>query len=88
MTERDRRAALIELGFLEARNHLLELAAFIDRVDGCGDFRVAALLECSKLLAGEGPERVKRIQMLLSDPRSTPLQASDKQPARGAYRRI
>jgi ABC-type uncharacterized transport system YnjBCD ATPase subunit len=83
---------LIDAYFLEQRNNLLELAAFLDRLDRSvaadagDDFRLAALRESLDVIASEGERaRVERIQMILSDPRSELLSELDQKAAKGAY---
>lgn len=76
--------------FIESRNRLLEIAAFLDRLERAEgaaerDFRVQAFQEALKVLCDDEPARVQRIQMLLSDP-STELKAKlDQKSATGAH---
>src|SRR5262245_15124267 len=83
---------LVDEYFIENRNRLLELAAFLDRIDraggaGASDFRMQVLREGVEALSSGGGDRVHRIQMLLSDPTSEPLPALDRKGAVGAYDR-
>jgi hypothetical protein len=77
--------------FIENRNRLLEIAAFLDRLDradpsrAARDFRVRAFSEALGVLAGTEPNYVSQIQMLLSDPTTEPLPALDRKSAIGAY---
>lgn len=82
---------LVEEYFAESRNHLLELAAFFDRLDRAhnvsspnDDFRVVALKRAAALLVENGPGRVKRIALLLSDPTEDPRDGYDRKAAWGA----
>jgi hypothetical protein len=83
--------ALVDEYFIENRTRLLELAAFLDRVDhadpsyAAQDFRLKALTESVGMLGK--PDRLDRIQMLLSDPTTEPLGALDRKSAIGAYDR-
>lgn len=83
--------ALVDEYFIENRTRLLELAAFLDRLDRADpayapqDFRMKALTEALGLLTR--PDRLDRIQMLLSDPTTEPLGALDRKSAIGAYDR-
>ena len=84
-------SALIEQSFMEHRNHLLALAAFLDRLDRSAerdaedDFRLRALLQgVEALLEEEGGRRTRRVQMILSDRNSDLLEARDTQSAYGA----
>ncbi len=78
--------------FAESRNHLLELAAFFDRLDRArdgdmtlADFRVQALQQAAHVLTEPGPQRVKRMAMILSDPTEEPRAALDRKAAWGAW---
>jgi len=85
-------AELLDVDFLKARNHLLEIAAFLDRLDrarvldGAEDFRLVAFRRVLQDLVGDGPDKVKRIQMGLSDLHIEPLLERDVQSAFGAVR--
>ncbi len=74
--------------FLEHRAKVLDLAALLDRVDrsrdATGDFRVDALREAIALLIDGQGDRTRRIQMLLSDQSSQPIDAAPMQGAFGA----
>lgn len=69
------KSEVIDRYFLEHRAKLVDIAAFLDRVeraqsvgvDERQDFRVAALLEAVKILRDGQPERARRILELLSD---------------------
>ena len=89
---------LVDEYFIENRTRLLEIAAFLDRLDRADatlaqkDYRARAFQEALALLGspadGSAPEtRVQRIQMLLSDPTTTPQEQLDVKSARGAYDR-
>jgi hypothetical protein len=83
---------LVDEYFIENRTKLLEIAAFLDRLDradpsyAAHDFRMKAFAEA---LAGlsRPSNRVDYIQELLSDPREVPLDALDRKSALGAYDR-
>ena len=87
---------LVDEFFIENRTRLLEIAAFLDRLDRADagyagrDFRMKAFREALAALepgGGAGGGRLDRIQMILSDPRETPLDALDRKSALGAYDR-
>ena len=93
---------LVDEYFIENRTRVLEIAAFLDRLDRADrslperDFRVRAFREALAVLGGApdaaadgSPDatRVERIQMLLSDPTTEPLERLDQKSARGAYDR-
>jgi len=80
---------LVDEFFIENRTRLLEIAAFLDRLDrvdrGARDFRMRAFDEALKILSGTSKNRVNEIQMLLSDPVTKPLDELDRKSALGAY---
>jgi hypothetical protein len=81
---------LVDEYFIENRNRLIEVAAFLDRLDRADpavrdDFRVRALSDAIAVLASDSPTRVRDIQMLMSDPRTEPLPMLDRKGAVGAY---
>lgn len=89
---------LVDEYFIENRTRLLEIAAFLDRLDRTDgslvdrDYRVRAFRDALRLLeapagSGEQQTRVERIQHLLSDPTTEPLEKLDVKSARGAYDR-
>ncbi len=80
---------IADLHFLDARCHLIDLAAFLDRVDrhdGEPDFRVTALREALPLLLADRPDRARAILDALSDPSADPIPAATIQGAFGAPR--
>lgn len=83
--------ALVDEYFIENRTRLLELAAFLDRLDRADaayasqDFRMKAFTEALGMLTKS--DRLDRIQMLLSDPTTDPLTVLDRKSAIGAYDR-
>lgn len=82
------KANLVDLGFMAARAHLLEVAAFLDRVERAGlegDFRVGALRRALACLGERGSERARRILEALSDPTLEPSEQAGL-PACGAWR--
>ena len=88
---------LIDEYFVENRNRVLEVAAFLDRLDRADesgqsvlDFRLRAFGEALSILsapalAGPAGSRLNCIQELLSDPTTEPIPALDRKSARGAY---
>jgi hypothetical protein len=83
---------LVDEYFIENRTKILEIAAFLDRLDRADstyakqDFRMKAFVEALALL-GRGANRLDSIQLLLSDPTTAPLDALDRKSALGAYDR-
>ena len=79
--------SLPDLQFIAARASLLDVAAFLDRVQRHGqqdDYRLAALREAIPLLLSEDPHRVRRILEFLSDSTLEPIPAATIQGASGA----
>jgi hypothetical protein len=80
---------LVDLGFMDARSKLIDLAAFLDRVQRANqtdDFRVQALKNAIALLSLDQPTRAKEVLLSLSDPSSEPIEKATMQGAIGAYR--
>jgi hypothetical protein len=83
---------IVDEYFIENRTRLLEMAAFLDRLDRADpahvarDFRMKAFAEALGALLSEG-DRLTRIQLLLSDPTTTPLERLDRKSALGAHDR-
>ena len=79
--------------FIENRTRLLEIAAYLDRLDRAdnaapeSDFRMRAFREGLQVLSEGSFPRVERIQIIFSDPTTEPLEALDTKSARGAYDR-
>jgi hypothetical protein len=80
-------AKVVDLGFMDARSKLLDIAAFLDRVDRAGgsdDFRLLALKEAIRDLSINDPARTRRILEGLSDRSTEPAAAATTQSACGA----
>lgn len=86
---------VVDLYFMEHRAKLLDIAAFLDRLDraasapshaaeGHDDVRVRALRRAIPLLLDGAPDRVRRILDLLSDHSRDPIAAAHTQSALGA----
>lgn len=85
-------ADIVDEYFIENRTRLLEIAAFLDRLDrvdgehAAADFRMQVFADAIEALAVPG-DRLMRIQLLLSDPTVAPLDRLDRKSALGAYDR-
>ena len=82
------RQQLLDHYFMDARSKLIDLAAFIDRVErasGEDDFRMKAFREAVKHLSGSGPERARQVLLTLSDPTSEPVAVATTKAACGAF---
>ena len=78
----------IERYFLEHRAKLIDLAAFLDRVDRAGgdqsDFRIQTMMRGIRELASEGPGRARRVQEIFSDQSREPIEKAPMKGAMGA----
>lgn len=80
--------ALLDQYFIEVRAKLIEVAAFLDRVDraeGEDDYRIKAFREALKELENNQPKRAKQILIALSDPTTEPIPEAKGKSAAGAY---
>lgn len=78
------RQQVLDLYFMDARSKLIDIAAFLDRVDraeGEPDFRLEAFREALDELHSGEPFRAKSVLMSLSDPTMEPI---PKAPGKGA----
>ncbi len=82
------RQQLLDLYFMDARSKLIDLAAFLDRLDrgeGDADFRLDAFKRALGELSQGEPSRAKSVLLALSDPTSEPLDRAPGKGAVGAY---
>jgi hypothetical protein len=82
------RQQLLDMYFMEARAKLIDLAAFMDRVDratGHDDFRIKAFRSALGELHKPDGDRAKRVLLSLSDPTTEPIPAATTKAASGAY---
>lgn len=73
---------------MDARFKLIEIAAFMDRVEraeGDEDFRMEAFREALKQLGGGNAERAKNVLLAFSDPTEAPIEAATTKAACGAW---
>ena len=73
---------------MDARARLIDLAAFMDRVergDGNEDFRMAAFRKALSELDKSGAGRAQRVLIALSDPTTDPIAAAPGKGASGAW---
>jgi hypothetical protein len=89
------RGTIVQMQFLEHRAKVLDLAAFLDRVERAqpapgepaDDFRMRALREAIDLLCDGKPERARRVLELWSDRSAEPIAAAPMKGAMGAAER-
>jgi len=82
------RQQVLDLYFMDARSKLIDLAAFLDRVErveGEDDFRMKALRVAIKELSGGGKEKAKQVLLAFSDPTVEPIPAATTKAACGAW---
>ena len=82
------RQKLLDLYFMDARAKLIDIAAFLDRIDraeGESDFRYQAFRKALAELEGNEPVRAKNVLLSLSDPTSEPIEKSPGKGACGAW---
>lgn len=82
------RQQLLDLYYLEARSKLIDIAAFLDRLDrakGEGDFRLAAFNQALAQLQTSSASRAERVLIALSDPTTEPIPAATTKVACGAW---
>lgn len=82
------RQQVLDMYFMDARCKLIELAAFLDRVDrgsGEADFRLQAFKEAVKELQTGQPNRAEKVLLSFSDPTSEPIPSASVKGACGAY---
>jgi hypothetical protein len=85
---RPSRAEVLDLYFLDARCKLIEIAAFLDRVDrarGEADFRLKAFREALAHLSSSSSERASEVLLAFSDPTTEPADHAQGKGAVGAW---
>ena len=78
--------------FIENRTRILEIAAFLDRLDRASDapssqedFRLLAFRRALDVLASEEPDKIGHVQLIFSDPTTEPKAKLDSKSAAGAW---
>jgi hypothetical protein len=82
------RQQILDLYFMDARAKLIDLAAFLDRMDraeGEPDFRLRAFRQALKSLDGKKPRRAEQVLRALSDPTTKPIAKATTKAACGAW---
>jgi len=81
------RQQVLDLYFMDARCKLLDIAAFLDRLEragGEGDFRLEAFRRALAVVGGEGSAKAEGVLMSLSDLSRKPIEAATTKAACGA----
>jgi hypothetical protein len=84
------RRQILDLYFLDARHKLIELAAFLDRVeraDGPADFRLEDFRAALGHLRGKKRAKAKAVLIAFSDPTLKPVERAEGKGAIGAWNR-
>jgi hypothetical protein len=79
---------VLDLYFLAARHQLIEIAAFLDRVEratGKDDFRLKNFREALAKLNGKRKNKAKEVLLAFSDPTKKPAAKAAGKGAAGAY---
>lgn len=82
------RQQVLDLYYLDARGKLIEIAAFLDRVEratGKEDFRAKAFRKAARELGGKKPRRAEKVLLALSDPTTKPIPTATTKAACGAF---
>ncbi|HEY4417637.1 MAG TPA: hypothetical protein VGO57_18240 [Verrucomicrobiae bacterium] len=84
------RQQVLDLYFLDARHKLIELGAFLDRIDRAGgkdDFRLKSFRAALAKLNGKQKNKAKAILLAFSDPTTKPIEKAAGKGAVGAFAR-
>lgn len=82
------RQQVLDLYFLDARHKLIELAAFLDRVEraeGRDDFRLRAFRTALAGLNRKRKNKAKSVLLAFSDPTTGPVEKAEGKGACGAW---
>ena len=83
-----KRKKILDLYFMDARARLIDLAAFLDRVDraeGEVDFRLDAFRNALRTLNNDKPNRAEKALLAFSDPTDEPIPSATTKAACGAW---
>ena len=82
------RQKVLDLYFMDARSKLIDLGAFMDRVEraqGGEDFRMQAFRSALKQLEQGNSNRAERVLLAFSDPTTEPVPVAPGKGAVGAW---
>jgi hypothetical protein len=83
------RQQVLDLYFLDARHKLIEVAAFLDRVErasGKDDFRLKSFRTALAGLNGKGKNKAKNVLLEFSDATTKPVEKAAGKGAVGAWK--
>lgn len=86
--KRKTRQEILDLYFLDARSRLIDLAAFLDRVErasGPDDFRLKTFRKALHELSGAKKQRARRVLLAFSDPTRHSIPVATTKAACGAW---
>ena len=84
------RQKLLDRYFVDARARLIDIAAFLDRLEraeATEDFRAEAFRRALKELEKPGGDRARRVLMAFSDPTREPAESRIRERRRAGHRR-
>jgi len=82
------REQVLDMYFMDARCKLIDIAAFLDRVErseGKDDFRIKAFREAITEVTGKKKDKAKRVLLSFSDPSKKPIEEAPGKGACGAW---
>jgi len=82
------RQQVLDLYFMDARSKLIDLAAFIDRVEHAQrkeDFRMTSFRKALAQVMQPQPDKAKQVLLALSDPTTEPIATATTKAACGAW---
>jgi hypothetical protein len=82
------RQQVLDLYFMDARCKLIDLAAFLDRVErarGADDFRLKAFRQAVRVLSQKKPQKARQVLLTFSDPTTKPIAKAPGKGATGAW---
>ena len=83
-----KREQALDLYFIDARSKLIDLAAFLDRMErleGKDDFRLAAFHDALAVLSSKERGKAERVLLAFSDPTREPVATASGKSACGAW---
>ncbi|MBG88638.1 MAG: hypothetical protein CMO80_17295 [Verrucomicrobiales bacterium] len=82
------RKQILDMYFMDARCKLIDIAAFLDRVErseGRDDFRIKSFRKAIDEVIGNKKNKARRVLLSLSDPTSKPIAKAPGKGACGAW---